>query len=255
MPPFRRVVDITSDPLPAATMADPRLDEAAIERVDGDDGAVVLVGVLHDHPASTYRARRVVDAVDPAVLALELAPLAVPLAAHHATEERTPPTLGGEMSAAIQAADTDRVVGVDGPSTGFVRRLAAELYAERASLSTVRDAVADLRSVTATAVTRRIAAAIAAVTALQVAVDAPTAYDTGHSGAPAKQAAEERRRVETAASMLRAFTPPPAATVVRSARERHMTERLAALRGTGDVVAVVGMAHLDAVTARLRDGD
>jgi len=237
------------------TTDDPRVDAAAIERVGSDDGTVVLVGVLHDHPASTYRVRAVVEAVDPAVLALELPPLAVPLAACHATDERTPPTLGGEMSAAIQAADTDRVVGVDGPATGFLWHLVDELRAERASLDTLRRTASRLRSITTTALGRRVAAAVAALTALQVTVDPPTVYDTGHSDDPTRQAAEERRRVETAVSMLRAFAPPPAAEVVRSARERYMTERLKALRTTGDVVAVVGMAHLDAVADALRDRD
>ena len=152
---------ITPDPLPEQAAADPRLDEAAIERV----GGVVLVGVLHDHPASTYRARTVVGAMDPDVLALELPPLAVPLAAHHAADERTPPALGGEMSAAVQAADTDRVVGIDGPSVGFLRYLAAELFAERAAPATVRRTAAALRSVTSRAVARRVTAAVAALTA------------------------------------------------------------------------------------------
>ena len=240
------VSDITPNLWPERAASDPRLDEDCIERV----GGVVLVGVLHDHPASTYRVRTVIETVDPDVLALELPPLAVPLAVHHATDERTPPALGGEMSAAIQAADTDRVVGVDGPSVGFLRYLAAELYAERAAPDTVRRAAAALRSVTSRAVTRRLTAAVAALTTLQVVVDPPTAYDTGLADDPERQAAEERRRVDTARSMLQAFAPPPAAAIRRSARERYMADRLAAL--SGDVVAVVGLAHLDAVGSHLR---
>jgi len=230
--------------------ADPRLDETTIARV----GKVVLVGVLHDHPASIYRVRTVIDAVSPDVLALELPPLAVPLAAHHAADERTPPALGGEMSAAVQAADADRVVGIDGPSVGFLRYLATELRAERAAPETIRRTAAALRSVTSRAVTRRLVAAVASLTTVQVAVDPPTAYDTGRGDDPVAQAAEERRRVDTAQSMLRAFTPPPAAAIRRTARERYMADRLAAFSGTGDMVAVVGLAHLDAVAGYLRDG-
>ena len=244
------VSGITPDPRPEAA-ADPRLDEGSIERVDG--GSVVLVGVLHDHPASTYRVRAVVEAVDPDVLALELPPLAVPLAVHHATSERTPPTLGGEMSAAVQAATTDRVVGIDGPSVGFLCSLAAELYAQRAAPETVRDTAAGLRSVASRAVGRRVVATLAALTAVQVAVDPPTAYDTGRADDPAQQAAEERRHVDTARSMLRAFSPSPAAAIRRAARERYMADRLATL-GEDEVVAVVGLAHLDTVAGHLRDG-
>jgi len=231
-------------------VADPRLDEATVARA----GGVVLVGVLHDHPASVYRVRTVVEAVDPDALALELPPLAVPLAAHHAADERTPPALGGEMSAAVEAAGTDRVVGIDGPSIGFLRYLAAELYAERAAPNTVRRAAASLRSVTSRAVTRRLTAAVAALTAVQVTVDPPTTYDAGRGDDPEAQAADERRRVETAQSMLRAFTPPPAAAIRRAARERYMADRLRALADAGSVVAVVGLAHLAAVAGHLRDG-
>ncbi|MBX0288225.1 hypothetical protein EGH22_17995 [Halomicroarcula sp. F28] len=248
--PIHRVSGITPDPWPEQAAADPRLDEATIARV----GGVVLVGVLHDHPASIYRTRTVVEAVAPDVLALELPPLAVPLAAHHADDEQTPPALGGEMSAAVQAADTDRVVGIDGPSVDFLRYLAAELYAERAAPATLCRTAAALRSVTSRAVRRRVTAAIAALTAVQVTVDPPTTYDTGHRDDPDTQADEERRRIDTAQAMLQAFSSPPAAAIRRAARERYMADRLAALAGAGAVVAVVGQAHLDAVAGHLRDG-
>lgn len=239
---------ITPNPWPERVAGDPRLEEARIEHV----GGVVLVGVLHDHPASTYRVQTVVDAVDPDVLALELPPLAVPLAVHHAADERTPPTFGGEMSAAVQAGDTDRVVGIDGPSAGFLRCLAAELYAERAAPATVRRTVEALQSVVATALVRRLAAAVVALTAVELAVEPPTTFDTDRTDDPARQADEERRRVETAQSMLEAFTSPPEATIRRAARERYMADRLAAL-DADDAVAVVGQAHLNAVADSLRD--
>lgn len=238
------------NPWPEQAATDPRLDETHLERA----GSIVLVGVLHDHPASIYRVRTVVDTVDPDALALELPPLAVPLAVRQAADEHTPPALGGEMSAAVQAADTDRVVGIDGPSIGFLRYLAAELYAERAAPDTVRKAATGLRSVTSRAVRRRVAAAVTALTAVQVAVDPPTTYDTGRTDDPAQQAEDERRRIDTARSVLRTFASPPAAAIRRAARERYMADRLAALGGTADVVAVVGRAHLDAVAGRLRDG-
>ncbi|WP_324663571.1 hypothetical protein [Haloarcula sediminis] len=237
-------------PWPERAATDPRLDETHLERVD----SVVLVGVLHDHPASIYRVRTAIEAVDPDALALELPPVAVPLAVQQAADEHTPPALGGEMSAAVQAADTDRVVGIDGPSTGFLRYLAAELYAERADPDTVRKTAAGLRSVTSRALRRRVAAAVTALTAVHVAVDPPTTYDTARTDDPARQAEEERRRIDTARSMLRTFGSPPAAAIRRAAREQYMADRLAALGGTAEVVAVVGRAHLDAVAGHLRDG-
>jgi hypothetical protein len=99
----------------------------------GDAGAVVLVGVVHDHPASVARVHRVVEATQPDVLALELPPLAVPLYEAHAAEGETPPALGGEFSAAVQAASTDDVVGIVRPSVGFTRTFLRRLSRERAA--------------------------------------------------------------------------------------------------------------------------
>ena len=242
--------DITTDPW--LDSADPRVRRECLERLPGTDD-IVLVGVVHDHPASVYRARRVVAEVAPATLALELPPLAVPLAAHHATEARTPPTLGGEMSAAIQAADTDRVVGIDGPSRGFFRYLAAELADTDASLSTLRRTAGAVRTVGKRALASRIGATVARRTTLSVAVDAPTAYDTDRSDEPREQAADEHGHIRTASSMLQAFSPPPATAIHRRARERHMAARLDRLRTEGTVVAVVGIAHLGPIADHLRD--
>jgi pheromone shutdown protein TraB len=221
--------------------------------VRSDDGDVVLVGTVHDHPASAYRARAVVGREAPTILAVEAPPLAVPLFEHHAATERTPPAFGGEMSAAIQAADTDRVVGIDGPTVSFLGRLVGRLWRERASLGTVRATGTALSAATRAAVTARLAATLVTLTTLRIAVDTPTAYDTAPDDDPERQAADERDRVRTATTMLSAFEPPPAAAVRTGTREQYMADRLAALRADGDVVAIVGMAHLDAVAARLRE--
>jgi len=232
---------------------DPRLRAECIERVRDGDAVVTLVGVVHDHPASVYRVRQVVASAAPAVLALELPPLAVPLTRRQAADERTPPTLGGEMSAAVQAATTSRVVGIDGPSVGFLRSLAGELYRERASPATLRRTAAAVRSVTAAALRSRVGATIGALTTLQVDLDPPTAHAAERGDDPHRQADDERRQVRTAQSVLQTFGQPPATAMQRRARERHMVDRLAALRADGDVVAVVGMAHLDAVAGHLRE--
>ncbi|MBV0924089.1 hypothetical protein KTS45_07710 [Halomicroarcula limicola] len=236
-------------------VTDPRLREECLERIPGATSDVLLVGVVHDHPASTYRIRTVLDREAPATLALELPPLAVPLFEQHAADERTPPPFGGEMSAAIQAADAARVVGIDGPTPTFLRHLVGCLYRERATLSAVCDTVRALRSATREAATCRVAAAVAARTGLRVAVDAPATYDVGSDDEPDRQATDERERIRAANSMLSAFEPPTAAAVRTAARERHMAERLASLRTAGDVVAVVGMAHLEGVRECLVDAE
>ncbi|MBX0322281.1 hypothetical protein EGH21_04445 [Halomicroarcula sp. F13] len=194
-----------------------------------------------------------VERESPAVLALELPPLAVPLYEHHASDAMTPPTFGGEMSAAIQAADGAAIVGIDGPSPSFLRRVVAALHRERASLETVRRTAQSVLSLTKTALTRRLAATLATLTAVQVTVDVPTVYDAGWGDDAERQATDERERMETAEAMRSAFDPPPPAAVRTTARERHMADRLATLRSRGDVVAVVGQGHGDAVAARLAD--
>lgn len=231
--------------------ADPRLRPECVERCCGGD--VVLVGVLHDHPASVYRVRTLAERIDPPVLALELPPLAVPLYDQYASDERTPPSLGGEMSAAIQAADADRVVGIDGPTPGFLRHVATGLYRADASAETVRKTAEAVCSVTKSALSCRVAAAATALTPFQVAVDTPTAYDTARGDDAHRQADDERSCIDQANSMLSAFGTPPAAAVRTTARERYMADRLGALRSAGPVIAVVGMAHLEAVASRLDD--
>jgi hypothetical protein len=56
--------------------ADPRLDAERVRCLPGAPGAgaVVLVGVVHDHPASVFRVTRLVERFAPDVLALELPP-------------------------------------------------------------------------------------------------------------------------------------------------------------------------------------
>ncbi len=233
--------------------SDPRRTGDYVRRIPGGPGhgEVVLTGVVHDHPASRYRARSLVEAVDPEVLALELPPLAVPLFERYADDERTPPAAGGEMSAAIQAATTDAVVGIDGPTPAFLVRLARTLYREDAALSDVRAVLGGLVSVTRHAVACRLAASRVASRPDRPPVDAPVAPDSGRPDDPERQAADERSHIRRAESVLSAFGGLDAVHLRDVAREAHMAARLAALRREGTVVAVVGVGHLDALAERL----
>jgi pheromone shutdown protein TraB len=59
---------------------DPRVGSEYVRIVEsGRRSPVVLLGVVHDHPASVHRVRTVVESLDPAVLGLELPPLVTPL--------------------------------------------------------------------------------------------------------------------------------------------------------------------------------
>jgi len=232
---------------------DPRFETRYVERFEdtGDGGAVTLLGVVHDHPASVYRVRRVVERVDPDVLALELPPLAVPLYEAYAAEAASPPAHGGELSAAVRAAETDDVVGIDGPSMGFVRQLAGRLARERASRTTVSRSLRSLASITKTAVACRAAATVTRYTPLTVAVGSATPHETTRADPAAEQAADERRQIRTARAVMDAFETSPTSRYRSESRERHMADRLEAVRTRGDVVAVVGAGHFDPLCAHL----
>jgi pheromone shutdown protein TraB len=231
---------------------DPRLSADQLRTVEQPDGAITLVGVVHDHPASRFRASAVVEDREPDVLALELPPLALPLFEQYARDERSPPVFGGEMSAAIQAATTDRVVGIDGPTLGFCGRLLGELYRTDASLKTARNVFSGLFSAGKHAVVCRAASVVASATGVRLEVDAPASYETDVTDDPQQQALDERDHLDRARSVLDVLEPHHASQLRDSTREAYMAENLDSL--DGDVVAIVGQDHLDPIAARLDAG-
>lgn len=234
--------------------SDPRVTGKYVRRVPGGPGELTLVGVVHDHPSSTYRVRRVVEELDPDVLALELPPISIPLFERYAATDRRPPAFGGEMSAAIQAAAPDTAVGIDRPTGGFFRRLGRRLLAERPSLETARTVLSNVVSTTKHALACRAAAALACRTSIQLAVDSPQTHDIDWTDSPADQARDEREQVSRSRSFANAFRTASrtrAAQLEDAAREAEMATQLAALRADGTVVAVVGIDHLDSLRDRL----
>ena len=231
---------------------DPRTDGSHVRRLPGGDdtGDVFLAGVVHDHPASAHRVRSLVEATAPDVLALELPPLAVPLFERYAGAGSVP-VAGEEMSVGIRAADAAAVVGIDGPSRGFLGRLVRNLRERGASLSTVRTVAASVLSVSRHAVACRVAALLDAPTALRLAVDAPVEHDVDEHATPERQAADEQTQIRRARAVLGAFGKAEPVQVRDETREAHMADRLASLRQRGDVVAVVGVDHLDGLVAHL----
>jgi len=251
--PIRR-----TDPDSAATAdrfsdADPRVSGDRTRTVTGPHGAVTLVGAVHDHPASVHRARTTVADRSPDVLALELPPLALPLFETLASDDDHAAT-GGEMSAAIAAASTARVEAIDGPSVGYVRTLARTLASERPAPRTLRNVLAGAATAGREALRCRIGAVRAAYTAHSPSVRDSVAHDCDPGDDPETQAADEARQIERARAVMDAFEPSRAARFRDETREAHMTDRLRRLRRDGDVVAVVGHGHLDAIHGRLTAG-
>jgi len=262
---------------------DPRLSAEYVRTIDGDDangaadgrGSVTLVGVVHDHPASAYRARTVAAAAAPDVLALELPPLAVPLFERYAAESdekdegggaaggrtsgvtdldatRWTPASGGEMSAAIRAADADRVAGIDGPTPAFAVVLARHLLAEGSSFRTARAALGRFVRASGHAIRCRLAAAGATVMERVPELSEPREHAVTTADTPATQAEDERRQVRLARSIAAAFGEERRVAVRDEPREAHMAARLDAIATAGDdVVAVLGVDHLAGVATRL----
>lgn len=236
---------------------DPRLTDEYVRRrpATPDRGEVTVIGVVHDHPSSKYRVQQLVRTTDPDVLALELPSFAVPLFREYAEDERSPPQFGGEMSTAVQAADTDRIIGIDGPSVGFVGHLLRQATRERHSLSTIRSVVDSLTAVSKHAVVCRLGALVSRTTGLTVEVDRPVQHECEWSDEPDLQARDEQTQAQQARTVLNAFPSSGAGQLRRTVRERYMADRLDTLRHEGEsVTAVVGIAHLEPVVEQL-DGD
>ncbi|SNZ06227.1 hypothetical protein SAMN06269185_1095 [Natronoarchaeum philippinense] len=229
---------------------DPRLDGDHVRHVSGEHD-VFVVGVVHDHPASVHRVRALVDALDPHVVALELPELAVPLYRAYVENPEQSTERGGEMSAAIDAADGSTVVGIDAPSWRFLRALGRLLRTEETDRENVERVVRGLATVTRRALASRLAAPIARRTGVEFDLNAPTEHGCTDVDAPEAQAADERRQIRRSVALLGALDGGGAATLRDAARETAMAEAIATERETGSVVAVVGRDHMDPVAERL----
>lgn len=234
-----------------ALRSDPRVgrEHVRVHRVRSTGTRVVLVGVVHDHPASCYRASAVVEDVSPAIVAPELPELAIPLFEQFAAEPGSDDP-GGEMSAAIRAAGDAEVRGIDVPSATFARALIGTLGAAGPTMGDLLDVVSQTAAVTRHAIRCRLAALSVPGTAREPPVDA-VEYDCDPADPPAVQAEHEATRLSQSRSLLGAVDHPVAAQVTDEARERAMARRLTALGRTGDVVAIVGFGHLDEIADEL----
>lgn len=231
---------------------DPRLERyLRCHPGDGDRGAVLLVGVAHDHPSSMARVARVLERVTPEVLALELPSLAVPLFRLYASDDHVPPRLGGEMSTAIQTAGDVRIVGIDGPNAEYLRLLLRRMISDRFSSGEIFELGRDVVRGMGHALACRVGAVVGRTTPHTPKVYTHIRYDSTLFDSPRIQAKSELDHVTERQSFLRAIELPRATAVIDEAREESMATRLTELRSEGDVVAVVGIEHLGTLCGRL----
>jgi hypothetical protein len=224
---------------------DPRLDTDFCRLIPGTETTsdVLLVGVVHDHPASSYRVGAIADAFDPDILGLELPPLAVP-AFERAAFTDDDSFDGGEMSAAIAAAPDATVTGIDSLGFRFGRCFLSNARERDASLGTIRTALGEVGRITRHAIACRLNTASA-----HTAATVDHTASAGHS--PVQQAEDERTQVARSRSLLGAIERPRADLLVDATREETMAAAIARKRQSGSVLAVVGMNHLGALTEEL----
>ncbi|WP_226039478.1 hypothetical protein [Natrinema sp. DC36] len=236
---------------------DPRITPQFCRRIADSTGDLVLLGVVHDHPASIARVERVLHRLEPETLALELPPVAMPLYRIYArngdADDPTPPRFGGEMSAAIRAAPDADPVGIDAPNWSFCRRLVARLVADRVSPGTARRVISSVGGATREALACRVAATLTHATPMTVVPGDRVEYDVDPEDPPDRQAAHERSHVAGVQALLGSVETEGSALSYRDdTREGCMVDRLEAIRSKpGDAVAVVGVDHLERLAAEL----
>ncbi|MDZ7730206.1 MAG: hypothetical protein U5K37_03545 [Natrialbaceae archaeon] len=213
-----------------------------VRQTSGADGAhpVTLIGVVHDHPASIHRVEALIEHLQAPILALELSPLLVPVFETRAESATTGP--GREFQAAIAASESPRVVGIDGPTLGFLATLISTIHIDD---HTVRTGLTTLREVcraTVQGVSYRLGRECDAT---------EVTHDVSLADTPARQASDERQQVKTATAISNAFDPSAAVACRDETRERYMARRLERLRTSGPVVAIVGHDHLDPIAEHL----
>ncbi|ACV48094.1 MULTISPECIES: hypothetical protein [Halomicrobium] len=226
---------------PDALLADPRIRTDHFRLLEDPDGAVLLIGVVHDHPASVYRVDSAIRALDPDTVAVELPPLALPL--FEAGGE-------GEMSAALAATDADSAA-IDAHGPRFLAALVDEIRDRSPDGETLARIASNALAVGRQALSCRLASVFGRDRFPTPLADGGIDLDVERPGDPATVAEHERRHLSRSFSVLRAFERPAADEIVDAARERTMARALAGTDGTA--VAVVGFEHLDGIVAELRD--
>ena len=236
----------------SAADADPRLAPDRVRCLPGDDdrGSVLVIGVVHDHPASVYRVTHLLRTFEPETLALELPPLSVPLFVRYARDGSDPPRLGGEMSAAIHAAGVARTVGVDAPNRRYLRTLLHRLR-EAGDRDLARSVLRATLAGIAQTLACRLGAVVGRLTPYTPRPYRQIPYETTLLDDPGTQAADETAHLARHDAFVSAVEQPPATALVERTREDAMAAAVHRLRSLGDVVAVVGTSHLDSLERRL----
>jgi pheromone shutdown protein TraB len=241
---------------PGAVLSDPRVDPDQLRSFAGPTGnPILLVGCVHDHPASVYRVRSLVESLVPDVVGVELPGPALPIFERVGRESTGDATLGGEMSEALAAgaAVGAERVGIDTLDARFFRSLVWELRRESPPVGTLKRVFASVTDVCRHALTCRLSAALGRFGTATPVRRRAYDHEVDERTPPAAQADDERRQLTRSLSVLRALEQPVANQAVDTARERTMVTNLTAHSKGGSVIAVVGFDHLSEVSGLLED--
>lgn len=165
----------------------------------------------------------------------------------YARDVYTPPRLGGEMSMALQAAGDIESVGINGPNRTYLRMLAKKFIRRDISGTVLPSVLKDIIKSSAHALTCRVGALVGTVTPLRLRVYSHIEYDCTLLDSPDTQVAHEREYLSQQRTFLQAIQLPQSIQLIDRTREESMAAQIQELRVDGDVTAIIGMEHLDAV--------
>lgn len=151
------------------------------------------------------------------------------------------------MSTAMQAAGEVHAVGIDAPNRVYLRLLVAQLATRPLTGGVIPSVLTDLLRSSAQAVACRVGALVGSITPLRLRVYSPIAYDATLLDSPSEQVTHEAELLSQQRAFVDAIQIPQSNQVIDRAREESLVARLRDLRMDGDVIAVVGLEHIDAI--------
>lgn len=226
---------------------DPRVDDDFLRVINGPSGDIVLVGVVHNHPASIARVKSVVERMEPDAIGLEIPPVTVPVF----ESARLDQVDEEEFVAAIHAAPDALIAGIDLPSFAALRILLPGILLKTKSIDTAVSLVRKTIAHATQAIHYRLATSMMGASLDTVTAGSRIEYDCSTDASPTAQAEHERKAVEQSMSFFEAIETPTAVLAYDALRERHMAHRIERLAAYGTVVSVLGVGHLDSVYTML----